>query len=101
MAYFTENLFERMMVARPDASDRPRKRGRREMLKEYEADKQTGMDISAIANLIYDYTSGYPVLVSHICKLNDEKLDASIRWTREGVVQAVGQIVKMKHPLFE
>lgn len=71
------------------------------MLKEYEADKQTGMDISAIANLIYDYTSGYPVLVSHICKLNDEKLDASIRWTREGVVQAVGQIVKMKHPLFE
>lgn len=37
MAYFTDSLFERMMVSAPDASDGPRKRGRREMLKEYEA----------------------------------------------------------------
>ena len=34
------------------------------MLKEYEADYHTGMDISGIAELIYDYTSGYPFLVS-------------------------------------
>lgn len=36
------------------------------MLNEYEHDKHTGMDISNITNLIYDYTSGYPVLVSTI-----------------------------------
>lgn len=34
------------------------------MLMEYEADVHTGMDISSIAELIYDYTSGYPFLVS-------------------------------------
>ena len=37
MVYFTDNLYERLMVSLPDASDRPRKRGRREMLMEYEA----------------------------------------------------------------
>ncbi len=71
------------------------------MLTEYEYDKHTGMDISDIANLIYDYTSGYPVLVSAICKLNDEKISEEIKWTREGIVEAVGQIVMMKSPLFE
>lgn len=42
------------------------------MLKEYENDYHTGMDIPVISQLIYDYTSGYPVLVSSICKLNDK-----------------------------
>ena len=44
------------------------------MLAEYEQDYQTGMDIKYIARLIYDYTSGYPFLVSRICKLIDEKV---------------------------
>lgn len=44
------------------------------MLSEYEADHNTGMDIRAIAELIYDYTSGYPFLVSRICKLLDERI---------------------------
>lgn len=37
------------------------------MLEEYEADTQTGMDIKGVAEEIYQYTSGYPVLVSSIC----------------------------------
>ena len=36
------------------------------MLSEYEEDRQTGMDISAMGKLIYEYTSGYPFLVSSI-----------------------------------
>ena len=44
------------------------------MLGEYEADHQTGMDIHAVAEEIYAYTSGYPVLVSTICKYIDEDL---------------------------
>ena len=44
------------------------------MLDEYEADHQTGMNIVAIAEEIYQYTSGYPYLVSAICKIMDEKL---------------------------
>lgn len=37
-----------------------------EMLTDYENDHHTGMDITRISQLIYDYTSGYPVLVSSI-----------------------------------
>ncbi len=43
------------------------------MLEEYENDYQTGMNITAVAEEIYAYTSGYPVLVSLICKRIDEK----------------------------
>ncbi|MDE7479455.1 MAG: ATP-binding protein, partial [Lachnospiraceae bacterium] len=35
-----------------------------DMLGEYEADHQTGMDMQEMAEEIYAYTSGYPVLVS-------------------------------------
>lgn len=38
------------------------------MLEEYEADHHTRMDIRAVAEKIYEYTSGYPVLVSSICR---------------------------------
>ena len=42
------------------------------MLTDYENEHHTGIDIQKISQLIYDYTSGYPVLVSSICKLMDE-----------------------------
>ena len=71
------------------------------MLEEYEKDHHTGMDISEISNLIYDYTSGYPVLVSSICRINDENTNDRIRWTEEGVTEAVGVILSSKRPLFE
>lgn len=57
------------------------------MLEDYEADVHTGMDIKAISEEIYRYTSGYPVLVSYICKYIDERLDRN--WTSEGVKDAV------------
>lgn len=47
------------------------------MLREYEADYKTGMDVDGISELIYDYTSGYPFLVSRICKLIDERIAGS------------------------
>ncbi|MBQ9009627.1 MAG: AAA family ATPase, partial [Clostridia bacterium] len=39
------------------------------MLKDYEADHQTGMNTAAIARQIREYTNGYPFLVSRICQL--------------------------------
>ena len=57
------------------------------MLDEYEADHQTGMDTGKMAGFLYDYTSGYPYLVSRLCKLMDEKIsDAGTvkAWTKEG-----------------
>lgn len=43
------------------------------MLKEYESDYHTGMDIMEVSGEIYKYTSGYPYLVSYICQWIDTK----------------------------
>ena len=68
------------------------------MLTEYEQDHHTGMDIQKLSQLIYDYTSGYPVLVSSICKYMDENQK---NWTSENLVSAVKAIIVSRIPLFE
>lgn len=40
--------------------------GIRGMLREYDADYSIGMNIDQMAALFYDYTSGYPFLVSKL-----------------------------------
>ncbi len=57
------------------------------------------MNIVEISEEIYTYTSGYPFLVSAICKQIDEELDQD--WTVNGVRQAVQVLVKEKHTLFD
>lgn len=70
------------------------------MLKEYEADHSTGMDVSAMAKRIRDYTSGYPFLVSRLCQIMDEEgLDDS--WTAEGFQRAVKEILGESNTLFD
>ncbi|MCD8020548.1 MAG: ATP-binding protein [Clostridiales bacterium] len=78
------------------------------MLLQYESDYHTGMDVNGISELIYNYTSGYPVLVSRICKILDEKIagntifpDKSSVWTKDGVNEAVKRIIKEDNPLYE
>lgn len=78
------------------------------MLSEYEDDYRTGMNIEEIAGLIYDYTSGYPFLVSRICKLMDERLTSNEKflgkndvWTRSGVLEAVKILLGEPNTLFE
>ena len=44
------------------------------MLQLYEDDYQTGMNVHKMAELLYDYTSGYPYLVSRLCKFMDERI---------------------------
>lgn len=79
-----------------------------QMLEEYEADHHTGMHIQEIAEEIFAYTSGYPVLVSTICKYLDEDLPgengfAGLQqaWSKEGIGQAVKWILDENTPLFE
>lgn len=78
------------------------------MLTDYEQDYHTGMDIQEIAELIYDYTSGYPFLVSRICKLIDEKISGSGHfpskrdaWTKEGFLTAIRILLSEENTLFE
>ncbi len=68
------------------------------MLTEYEQDRETGMNIAEMSELIFDYTSGYPFLVSYICKLLDEK---KYSWTREGLQEAVKILVKGPNTLYD
>ncbi|MBQ2115441.1 MAG: hypothetical protein II193_02490, partial [Lachnospiraceae bacterium] len=75
------------------------------MLEEYEKDKNTGMDIETVSKEIYQYTSGYPYLVSLICKYLDEKPDSSIAanevWSVHGVNTAVRDLLKNSNTLFD
>ena len=78
------------------------------MHQENESDHQTGMSVADIAAELYRYTSGYPYLVSAICKIMDEELPERQRfsgrksiWTKEGIVEAVKAMLKSKPPLFD
>ncbi len=67
------------------------------MLTEYENDYHFGFNVQEISEEIYKYTSGYPVLVSQVCKEIDENLGKD--WTKEGVLKAVKKIIKEKKVL--
>lgn len=78
------------------------------MLKKYEDDYPTGMNLEEMSCLIYDYTSGYPFLVSRLCKMLDEEIpgsegfpDKKSAWTKEGILKAVKMLLSEKNTLFE
>lgn len=78
------------------------------MLLEYENEHNTGMNIFEISSMIFDYTSGYPYLVSRICQLIDERVAVNRgkrneieAWTKEGVLQAVKILLKEPNTLFD
>ena len=79
-----------------------------DMLREYEEDTHTGMKVDELADLLYDYTSGYPYLVSRLCKIIDENISEkeqfagkAAAWTKEGFYEAVRMVLSEKNMLFE
>jgi hypothetical protein len=75
------------------------------MLMEYAADHDTDMDTDMISELIYEYTGGYPFLVSRICQLVDQKAtvqhDSKKLWNKDTVLAAVKIILSEKNTLFD
>lgn len=78
------------------------------MLLEYEKDYHTGMDVYKVAELLHEYTAGYPFLVSRLCKYMDEEAGEKEkfstkekRWTKEGFEEAVRLLLSEKNTLFE
>lgn len=78
------------------------------MLQEYEAEHETGMNITQLSELLYEHTSGYPYLVSRLCKLIDEEVAGSesfpthtAAWTLAGFFQAQKLLLEEKNTLFE
>lgn len=79
-----------------------------DMLMEYEQDHSTGMDIQKNSRIIWDYTEGYPYLVSRVCQLVDERIagsdnysDRSAAWTRAGILEAVKKLLEEQNTLFD
>lgn len=68
----------------------------------------TGMNIRDMAELLYEYTSGYPFLVSRLCKIMDEQIPEregyphliSV-WTKEGFLEAVKELLIESNTLFD
>lgn len=77
------------------------------MLQDYENDHHTGMDIKEISQLIYEYTSGYPFLVSKLCKIMDTATNIknthtkNNKWTKDIFYKAVNNLLTEKNTLFE
>lgn len=77
------------------------------MLDEYEADHNTGMNTRQMAERIYEYTHGYPFLVSRICLIIDTKLvpdkfaTLSEAWTDLGFDEAIKILLSESNMLFE
>ncbi len=66
------------------------------MLDEYAADRGVSINTQAVAERLFYYTSGYPFLVSKLCKMFDEEMlpDKNTReWTIEDVNTAASHLV--------
>lgn len=76
----------------------------KDMLNEYEADYKTGMNTDAIAQEIFDYTEGYPYLVSRMCQILDNFYHKERRkdaWTHAGFLDGVRLMVCETNSLFD
>ncbi len=68
------------------------------MLEEYAEERNIKMDVSFFAENLFYFTSGYPFLVSYLCKIIDEKIlprKKKKNWKPEDLVDAV-QIAVMQ-----
>ncbi|MEO0043237.1 MAG: hypothetical protein RL329_2685 [Bacteroidota bacterium] len=74
------------------------------MLADYKQERQVEMDIEAMSYGLFYYTSGYPFLVSRLCKIMDEDILPTKKtqdWTLEDLDRAAKLMVKEKNTNFE
>ena len=67
------------------------------MLDDYAKEHSMQFDTTAVGQLIYDYTSGYPFLVSRLCQIVDEE---GYDWDKDGVLKAVNILLKEGNTVF-
>lgn len=77
------------------------------MIEEYKMERGIEFDTEMIAEEIYQYTFGYPYLVSAICKYLDEEVSSTHGfenmadvWTKRGIAEAVKLLLTENSPLF-
>lgn len=68
------------------------------MLQDYCKDRNIEIDTSLMAKLLYDYTSGYPFLVSRLCQIMDEEIKT---WNKESFLKATKILINEQNTLFD
>ena len=73
------------------------------MLDEYSKDNNLKLNIEELSKEIYKFTSGYPFLVSRICKIIDEEIlpNRNIEWTKYHVQKAIKILLEENNTLFD
>ena len=73
------------------------------MLDEYVEDKGVNLDKAYYSERLYFYTSGYPFLVSKLCKIIDEKImqESQLKWEKEFIDIAVKELLKESNTNFD
>ena len=74
------------------------------MLIEYAADKNAAMNPQRIAERLFYYTSGYPFLVSKLCKMVDEEVlpeKTTKEWTEEDIEFVARETIKDTNTNFD
>ena len=70
------------------------------MLQDYAAERKVIMDAPAVAERLLYHTSGYPFLVSRLCKIMDEVLELGSEWRVTDVDRAVARILTEENTNF-
>ncbi len=73
------------------------KDGIAQMIQDYEDDHNTGMNVSEMAQMVWDYSSGYPYFVSKLCQLIDQE---KLGWNKEGIISAVKMVLVEENNTF-
>lgn len=72
------------------------------MLIEYVNNKNIIMDTKELSRLLYEYTSGYPFLVSRLCQIVDEKLiEEGLNWSEGTLIRAMKILLSENNTLFD
>jgi hypothetical protein len=73
------------------------------MLDDYMENKGVAMDKEYFSERLHFYTSGYPFLVSKLCKIIDEKImpEGQLKWEREYMDMAVKRLLNNENTNFQ
>jgi len=73
------------------------------MLDDYVKNKAVNLDKAYFSERLYFYTSGYPFLISKLCKIIDEKImpEAELKWEKEYMNMALKELLKESNTNFD
>ncbi len=71
------------------------------MLIEYKEEKKIDLDIKALSERLYFYTSGYPFLVSKLCQIIDTKIMKENKWLLTDVDKAAKLLLNQSNTNFD